>query len=202
MKIFLIAVALLCGCMACNRSAPTMSKLPDNAVILAFGDSLTYGTGASAQHDYPSVLAQMSGREVINEGVPGELSAQGRQRLPALLDEYRPDLLILIHGGNDILQQIAAEQTRDNLKAMIAEARQRNIPIVILGVPAFGVVFLRSAKIYEEIAASEGVPSDLDTVPNILANNALKSDAVHPNDSGYRHLAENIAALLQKHGAL
>lgn len=202
MKIFLIAVALLCGCMACNKSAPTINKLPDNAVILAFGDSLTYGTGASAQHDYPSILAQISGREVINEGVPGELSAQGRQRLPALLDEYRPNLLILIHGGNDILQQIAVDQTRDNLKAMIAEARQRNIPVVMLGVPAFGIVFLQSAKVYEELAASEGVPNDLDSVPSILANNALKSDAVHPNDAGYRLLAENIAALLQKHGAL
>jgi lysophospholipase L1-like esterase len=202
MKIFLIAVALLCGCIACNKPAPAFSKLPDNAVILAFGDSLTYGTGASAQHDYPSILAQMIGREVINEGVPGEISADGRKRLPALLDDYQPNMVILIHGGNDILQQIAVEQTLDNLKAMIAEARQRNIPVVMLGVPAFGIVFLHSAKVYEELAASEGVSSDLDTVPNILANNELKSDAVHPNDLGYRRLAENIATLLQKHGAL
>jgi lysophospholipase L1-like esterase len=202
MKIFLIAVALFCGCIACNKPAPTFSKLPDNAVILAFGDSLTYGTGASAQHDYPSILAQMTGRDVINEGLPGELSAEGRQRLPALLDEYQPNLVILIHGGNDILKQVAAEQTRENLKAMIAEARQRNIPVLMLGVPAFGIVFLHSAKVYEELAVSEGVPSDLDTVPIILANNELKSDAVHPNDLGYRRLAENIATLLQKHGAL
>lgn len=201
MKIYLMAVVLL-ACIACNKPAPTMSKLPDNAVILAFGDSLTYGTGASAQHDYPSILAQMIDREVINEGVPGEISAEGRQRLPASLDEYRPGLLILIHGGNDILKQIAVEQTRDNLKAMIAEARQRNIPVVMLGVPAFGIVFLHSAKFYEELAESEGIASDLEIVPNILADNTLKSDAVHPNDQGYQRLAENIAALLQKHGAL
>jgi lysophospholipase L1-like esterase len=163
---------------------------------------LTYGAGASAQHDYPNVLAEMSGREVVNAGVPGELSGQGRQRLPALLDEYRPGLLILIHGGNDILQKIAAEQTRDNLKAMIAEARQRNVPVVMLGVPAFGIVFLHSAKVYEELVQSEAIPSDLDSLPKILASNELKSDAVHPNDQGYRQLAENIVALLQKHGAL
>ena len=201
MKIYLMVVVLL-ACIACNQPAPKLSKLPDNAVILAFGDSLTYGTGASAQHDYPSILAQMIGREVINEGVPGEISSEGRQRLPALLDEYRPDLLILIHGGNDILKQITAEQTRDNLKAMIAEARLRNIPVVMLGVPAFGIVFLHSAKFYEELAESEGIASDLEIVPNILAANTLKSDAVHPNDQGYQRLAENIAALLQKHGAL
>lgn len=201
MKIFLIAVAALC-CIACNKPAPTLSTLPDKAVILAFGDSLTYGTGASAQHDYPSTLARIIGREVINAGLPGELSAGGRQRLPALLDDYQPNLLILIHGGNDILQQVAAEQTRENLKAMIAEAKQRNVPLVMLGVPAFGVVFLHSATFYEELARSEEIPIDLDSLPNILASNELKSDAVHPNDVGYRRLAENIAVLLQKLGAL
>lgn len=110
--------------------------------------------------------------------------------------------MILIHGGNDILRQIAADQTRDNLKAMIDEARQRNIPTIMLGVPKFGLVFLRSAEFYAELAQTEGIVGDLEALPNILAANELKSDAVHPNDQGYRRLAENIAALLQKQGAL
>lgn len=201
MKKLMLGFALLC-CIACHKSTPQLNKLPENAVILAFGDSLTYGTGASAQHDYPSILAQLTGREVINAGVPGEISQEGRQRLPALLDEVRPGLLILIHGGNDILRQIAADQTRDNLKAMIDEARQRNIPTIMLGVPKFGLVFLRSAEFYAELAQTEGIVGDLEALPNILAANELKSDAVHPNDQGYRRLAENIAALLQKQGAL
>jgi lysophospholipase L1-like esterase len=201
MQKWIIGFALLC-CAACNNTAPLLGKLPTDAVILAFGDSLTYGTGASAQHDYPSVLAQLTGHEVINAGVPGEISQDGRQRLPALLDEVRPGLLILIHGGNDILRQIAADQTRDNLKAMINEAKQRHIPVVMLGVPKFGLVFLHSAEFYAELAKSEAVASDLETLPNILAANELKSDAIHPNDQGYQRLAENIAALLQKQGAL
>jgi len=201
MQKWIIGFALLC-CAACNNTAPLLGKLPADAVILAFGDSLTYGTGASAQHDYPSILAQLTGHEVINAGVPGEISQEGRQRLPALLDEVRPGLLILIHGGNDILRQIAAEQTRDNLKAMIDEARQRHIPVVMLGVPKFGLVFLHSAEFYTELAKSEGVASDLETLPNILAANELKSDAIHPNDQGYQRLAESIASLLQKQGAL
>lgn len=192
---------MLC-CVGCNNSSPALSKLADDAVILAFGDSLTYGTGATADHDYPSVLAQLSGREVINEGVPGEISAEGRQRLPALLDEYRPNLLILIHGGNDILRQLPSEQTRENLKAMIADAKQRGIQVLMLGVPKFGLVMLHSAEFYAEVAESEAIVGDLETLPNILASNELKSDTVHPNNQGYRRLAENIASLLKEQGAL
>lgn len=201
MQKWIIGFALLC-CLGCHKTAAMLSKLPDDAVILAFGDSLTYGTGASSQHDYPHILAQLIGHEVINAGVPGEISGEGRQRLPALLDEYHPGLLILIHGGNDILRQIPADQTRDNLKAMIAEAKQRNISVVLIGVPKFGLVFLHSAEFYAELAKSENVPSDLESLPDILSSNELKSDTIHPNDQGYQRLAENIAALLQKQGAL
>lgn len=201
MKKWIIGLILL-GLMACGQEAPKLSKLPEDAVILAFGDSLTYGTGAAAERDYPAILAALSGREVINAGVPGEISSEGRQRLPALLDEYQPNLLILIHGGNDILRQINAEETRANLTAMIAAAKQRNIAVVMLGVPKFGLILLHSAEIYAELAQSEQVPIDLDTLPSILSTNELKSDAVHPNDQGYQKLAENIAGLLREQGAL
>lgn len=195
-------VWLLLLCVACGKTEPMLSKLPEDAVVLAFGDSLTYGTGATKDHDYPNVLAELTGLEVINSGVPGEISAEGRERLPELLDEYEPDLLILIHGGNDFLRKIPNEQTRDNLKTMIAEAKQRNISVVLVGVPEFGLILLHSAQMYAEIAEAERIPSELEIVPDILASNALKSDPVHPNDQGYRQLAEKIADLLKEQGAL
>lgn len=187
---------------ACNRQPQMLSKLPEDAVILAFGDSLTYGTGAAAGEDYPSRLAALTGRQVVNAGVPGEISAEGRQRLTALLDEQQPGLVLLIHGGNDILRNVAADETRENLKAMIADARQRNIQVAMLGVPKFGLVFLKSADFYRELAASEAVPIDLDTLPTILADNGLKSDTVHPNGQGYQKLADAVFRLLQDQGAL
>ncbi len=201
MKKWLFASVLL-FLTACGQQPPALTKLSDDAVILAFGDSLTYGTGATAEHDYPHILAQMSGREVINAGVPGEISQQGLQRLPELLDEHQPNLLILIHGGNDILRKLPASQTQNNLKAMIDEAKRRQIQVVLLGVPEFGLVFLHSAKFYEELAQAENIANDMKTLPEILANSALKSDTVHPNDQGYQRLAENIASLLKEQGAL
>ena len=171
-------------------------------MIVAFGDSLTYGAGASPQHDYPAVLAELSGHTVINAGISGEISAEGLQRLPELLDEIQPQLLLLIHGGNDILRKLPAEQTREHLRAMIRAAKERHIDVVMLGVPTPGLVLLRSADFYAELADAEQVPIDVEALPDILANKTLKSDAIHPNDGGYRQMAERILALLYGSGAL
>lgn len=199
-KVFLAFVFLLLS--ACNKSDPVFEKLPEDAVILAFGDSLTYGTGASKTADYPAVLSDLSSREVINEGIPGELSRDGLIRLPSLLDQYQPELLILIHGGNDLLRKIPQQQTRDNLKQMINEAYQRNIKVVMLGVPKFNLFLLSSAEFYQQLAEELKAPIDLEILPQILSNNQLKSDTIHPNEKGYRLMAESIFNLLVNTGAL
>lgn len=203
--IFLFLLLLL---TACGKSEKVFSKLPDDAVIMAFGDSITYGTGADKAQSYPSILAQLSSHTVINNGVPGEISADGLTRLPALLDQQHPQLLILIHGGNDILRNIPREQTAANLTSMIAEAKKRNIKVVMLGVPTFGLFSVvglsnfESAQIYQQVAEAEKVPIDLKSLPEIVSKQELKSDQVHPNAQGYQRLAEAVFKLLQDTGAL
>ncbi|MFZ2168755.1 MAG: GDSL-type esterase/lipase family protein [Methylococcaceae bacterium] len=199
-KSLLLAIFLLLG--ACSEPSKTLTKLPEDAVILAFGDSLTYGTGASPGHDYPGILAGLTAREVINEGVPGEISADGLKRLPALLDQYQPELLILIHGGNDMLRNIPNEQTVDNLSRMIAEATSRQIEVVMLGVPKLNLLTLNSADFYQTVADTRQTLIDLNTLPDILGDNNLKSDFIHPNDAGYQLMANNIFNLLKQAGAL
>ncbi len=200
MKIYLL---LLIGLLtACSKPPETLTRLPDDAVILAFGDSLTYGTGASSGHDYPSILAALATREVINEGVPGEISEDGLKRLPELLDEYQPKLLILIHGGNDMLRKIPGQQTAENLRKMIAEAKNRGIAVLMLGVPEPNLFLLDSADFYQTVAETDHVPADLNTLPDILGNKDLRSDIAHPNDAGYQLMAENIFNLLKQAGAL
>lgn len=191
-------MALIFGC---TEQPKSLGKLPEDAVILAFGDSLTYGTGASSKHDYPNVLAELAHREVINEGIPGEISADGLKRLPDLLDEYQPKLLILIHGGNDILKKIPEQITEKNIEDMIAVAKSRNIDVLLLGVPEPGLMLLKSASFYETIVEQNDVLSDLDTLPSVLGSNNLKSDLIHPNDNGYRQVATNIYDLLNDSGA-
>ncbi len=187
---------------ACENPSPVFEKLSPDAIILAFGDSLTYGSGASQNETYPAILSALSSHEIINAGIPGEISRSGLYRLPSLLDEYQPELLILIHGGNDMLRRIPQQQTTDNLKQMINEAKLRNIKVVMLGVPEFKLFLLSSAEFYQLVADEHKVPIDLETLPKILSTNYLKSDAIHPNNKGYRLLAESIYNLLIDSGAL
>src|SRR5688572_4534945 len=112
---FLLALALA----ACGGSTPKIGKLPADAVLLAFGDSLTFGTGASPDESYPAQLERIIGRKVVNAGVPGELSARGLERLPAVLDEVRPAVLLLCHGSNDFLQRLDDARAAENVRAMV-----------------------------------------------------------------------------------
>lgn len=199
-KIFLLVILLLLS--ACGKSTAVFEKLSPDAVILSFGDSLTYGTGASKNADYPSVLSKLSSHKVVNAGIPGEISRSGLIRLPGLLDQHQPELMILIHGGNDILRKISEQQTRDNLNQMINLASQREIKVVMLGVPKPSLLLLSSSEIYRQVAETQKIPVDLNTLPEILSSNDLKSDAIHPNNEGYKLMAENIFNLLVRSGAL
>ncbi|TJZ74265.1 arylesterase [Chitiniphilus eburneus] len=190
---------LILLCVACSR--PTLPRLAPDATVLAFGDSLTYGTGANERQAYPAVLAGLIGRTVINEGAPGETSAQGRERLAEVLDETRPALVILCLGGNDFLQRLPPGETAANLRAMLEELRRRKIAVLLVGVPQPGLR-LTTAPLYAELADEFKLPLEDEALGDILSQRTLKSDTVHPNADGYRVLAEAIRDSLERHGAL
>jgi lysophospholipase L1-like esterase len=129
------------------------------------------------------------------------VSSRGLQRLPGVLEQTRPALVVLCHGGNDILRKQPLDRTTANLREMIGLARASGAQVVLLGVPRFGL-FLDSAKFYAEVAELEAVPLEADAISDILSDNALKSDAVHPNTRGYAVLAEAVYSLLRERGAL
>lgn len=193
----LLGTLLLCSCQKTDKLTP----LAADAVILAFGDSLTYGTGAEQAESYPAVLAALTGRQVINAGVAGEVSQEGRSRLSSVLDETRPALLILCLGGNDFLRRLDPAQIKENLRAMIQSAREREIAVVLIGVPTLGFG-LQVPELYAEVAREAGIPLEGDILEEILSDPALKSDPIHPNAAGYKELAVALAALLKERVAL
>ncbi len=199
-KTLLLFVAIFTT-FSCSDTSTKLSPLSVDAKILAFGDSLTYGTGAGNEQDYPTLLAKMTNLTIINEGIPGEISNKGLERLPALLEIHHPDLLILIHGGNDILRKRSRNELKQNILNMIVESQQRNIEVVLLGVPEPGI-FLKSAKVYEELADETKIPAELKLLANILGDRSLKSDAAHQNAEGYQALDQGIFKFLKDHGAL
>lgn len=191
---------LLLPLLACEKPAG-MTQLRPNDVILAFGDSLTSGTGADAKTNYPEQLGKLIGRRVINAGIPGEVSAEGARRLPGLLDTHKPSLLLLLHGGNDLLQKRSEAELKDNLRRMYEAAHQRGIDVVMIAVPRPGLL-PGDAPVYQELAKELNIPLLEDALTQLLKNNGYKSDAVHLNAAGYEMLARNIADFLKQLGAI
>jgi len=186
--------------MACSSGAKS-PRLANDAVILAFGDSLTFGTGATPAESYPAVLERLIGRRVVNSGVPGEVTGEGLSRLSEVLDKEKPALLILCHGGNDMLRHLDKQLTAGNLRAMIRLAQERGVAVVIISVPSPGLA-LSPPTFYRETAAEMKIPFDENTLAKVLSDSSLKSDYIHPNAAGYRRLAESIADLLVRSGAV
>jgi lysophospholipase L1-like esterase len=192
-----LALLLLAGC----GSESSLPRLAPGAVILAFGDSLTEGTGAGAGESYPAVLEMLSGRRVVNEGIRGEESDAGLERLAQVLAQVNPDLVILGHGGNDFLRKRDLARTEANLRRMVELVRERHASVVLVGIPKPGI-FLGTHPLYERIAESMGVPLEGDIMPEVLGDSDLKSDPFHPNAAGYREVAAALHRLLQDSGAL
>ena len=195
----LAIVALLLA--ACGPKAPKVARLDPAAVVLAFGDSLTFGTGASRQEAYPAVLERLISRKVVGAGVPGETSEEGLRRLPGVLEEVKPQLLVLCHGGNDFLRKMGEESAAANVREMIRLAQSRGIAVVLVATPkpGFGT---SKVKFYEEIGKELAIPVENDILADVLGSRSLKSDLVHPNAKGYEKIAEAVADLLKDAGAL
>ena len=193
-----LALSLHLVLAACDSGPPKLAKLPADGV----GDSLTHGTGAGAEASYPAALQTLIGRRVVRAGVPGEVTAEGLARLPGVLRDADPELLILIHGGNDLLRRWPRADTRANLRAMVRLARARGVAVVVIGVPDLGEVLGRSAGFYAELAEALDLHYDGEALLAILKQSNLKSYAIHLNAKGYRKLAEGVAALLRRSGAI
>lgn len=194
----LLALAAL---SACAERSPNLPRLGPDDVVLAFGDSLTYGTGANAGESYPEVLSHMIGRTVVASGVPGERTAGGLARLAGVLDAHRPKIMLLCLGGNDMLRKVGADETEANLREIIETAREQDVAVVLIGVPQLAL-FGGAADFYQRIADDYALPYEGDVLPRILRNSEYKADPVHPNAKGYQMLATALAEVLKNGGAI
>jgi acyl-CoA thioesterase-1 len=195
-----LALALFAALAGCGRS-PQLAPLARDAVVLAFGDSLTYGTGAGEAQSYPAQLEQLIARRVVRSGVPGEVTAAALARLPGALEAHAPKLLILCIGGNDFLRNLSKSAAAQNVRAMVALAKARGIDVLLIGTPEKGITVTPPA-FYAEIAEAYDIPYEGKVIGQVLRDNALKSDPIHPNAQGYRLIAVRVAELLREAGAI
>lgn len=197
--IFLGLVIVLSSFVMLKNNDSTLNRLKDDAVILSFGDSLTNGFGASEGASYPEHLARKIGLKIIKSGVNGETSSEGLQRLPQLL-ENKPDMVILCHGGNDILQKLSVPVLKSNLLQMVQLIKDSGAKVILIGVPEFSLYSLGVHSVYSEVADEQDLILEEKSLKYIESHRSLKSDYVHPNDKGYEHMAQSVVEVLQEHG--
>ena len=186
---------------SCGAKTPKIAKLDANAVVLAFGDSLTFGYGAAPAEAYPAVLSGLIGRAVVASGVPGETSDAGLERLPRALENSQAKLMILCHGGNDFLQHRDEASVIANLRAMVKLARDRGAAVVLVATPKANMG-ISVPPFYAEIAKEFGIPIESEVMKKVLSTGSLKSDLIHPNAKGYARIAADVAKLIRASGAV
>ena len=190
---------------ACSRAPIRGRPVPAGAPVLAVGDSLTHGTGATPETSYPAVLAGLPGWQVTNAGVPGDTTEQAVQRLPALLAAATPALVLLCIGGNNLLRRIDEGTTRSHIQRMLALVQAAGAQVLLIAVtrPSLAARFtgnLTDHPMYGELAEALRVPLHRQGWSEVLADEQLRADAIHANAQGYAAFARGLLATLRATG--
>lgn len=167
--------------------------------IIAFGDSLIAGVGATPGNDLVSVLARRTGMDIVNAGVSGDTTADGLARLEKDVLQREPKVVIICLGGNDILRSVPAEIAMNNLKEIIRKIHAKEAGVLLLGIKGgVGPFGSRYSEDYGKLASEEKVSFLPDILGGIMGDASLMSDEIHPNDKGYALIADKAAPLLRK----
>lgn len=177
--------------------------------LLVLGDSLAAGYGLEPGEALPArieaALKEM-GRDtrVVNGGVSGETSSGARTRLAWTVEAARPDAVIVITGGNDILRNLSLSVTEANLDAMLKDLSERKIPVVLAGIKPFGpapdAARDKLAKRYEALFQTLARRHKTLLDPFILEGAAgkpglMQNDGLHPSAMGADLIAKRLAPL-------
>ncbi len=165
--------------------------------IIAFGDSLTSGYGASAGEDYPSRLSALANTTVVNAGVSGDTTDSALERLESDVLLRNPRIVIVGLGGNDYLRGAAISSTEANLRTIVRRIQGAGAMVVLLGFkfPSFNANY---ESMYERVGEEEGCLLIPEMLAGITTDPSMKSDEIHPNARGYELMAKRVAGPLQK----
>jgi len=157
--------------------------------IICFGDSLTFGTGALRDKSYPSRLAEMIGRPVINAGIPGDTTARALQRLERDVLSQSPRIVLITLGGNDLKNGVDKQTAFKNLREIVEKIQAQHALVIIGG---FNMLFWDRgyADAYEKLTEDTGAVLVPDILGGIMGHQELMSDRIHPNGAGYEIMAK------------
>ncbi len=167
---------------------------PQNETIVAFGDSLVQGVGASKGKDLFSEVSRITQKRIINMGVSGNTTADGLARLDEVIDA-KPGVVIVVLGGNDYLRQVPRAETFQNLRTIVARLQKAGAVVIVAGVRG-GIVSDNFEEEYESLTEEYKTGYVSNILKGLIGRDAYMSDTIHPNDAGYALIAERIAPLI------
>jgi len=173
-----------------GREGEIVNYPTKNGPIVAFGDSLVEGVGSTRGNDFVSVLSRSVGEPIINLGVAGDTTEDGIVRLSEVI-ELEPRITILLLGGNDFLRRISRDETFANLESIITRLQSSGSLVVLLGVRG-GVLTDGYAREYKALARKTGSVYVENVLDGIFGNAQLMADGIHPNDDGYKIIADKV----------
>ena len=200
---------LLCGLLlaatplAHGQSAGQTDAGRGNApVLLVVGDSVSAGYGLSNGQGWVTLLSSRLETEgyryrVVNASISGDTTAGGRARLPALLAQHKPAVVIVELGGNDALRGGKLATTRENLDAMVAASQAAGAKVLVVGMevpPNYGPAYAREFKeLFASVAAARKVP----LAPSFFAGfgedlSYFQPDRIHPTAQAQPRLLDNV----------
>ncbi|MCH2202752.1 MAG: GDSL-type esterase/lipase family protein [Fuerstiella sp.] len=196
----MIRIVPLLLLLACGCGSPSLTNNPPrNLTICCFGDSLVTGVGASAREttSYPAQLGRILNAEVTNWGASGDTTIDGVNRL-GRFNDHKFGIVVVTLGGNDILRRVNWQETKENLAMIFSELTSTGNFVVFTGV--VGPLNRARSKHYGTLCDIHGVLYVPDILDGITSNSGLLADQIHPNDDGYRLMAERIAKALRSVG--
>lgn len=163
---------------------------PSAVTVVAFGDSLTAGVGTTGDNDYVSVLSNRTGVAIINAGRSGDTTATALARIDGAVLSRDADIVIVLLGGNDLLQSVPVQQRIDNITTIVQRIRGDGAAVILVG--------LGNGSLDPFEGALPGIASQTSStlVPAILEGiigvSSLMADLIHPNNAGHAIIADRI----------
>lgn len=192
-----ISIFSVCAWLIFGRETEITNIDSTGTDIIAFGDSLIEGVGATEGMALPDQLSRKWGRPVINAGVAGETTRDGLARIDTVLEDTHPRIIILSLGGNDFLKKIPRDETEKNLGRLIEKMQARGAMVMLLGVRS-GIIGGGFDDEFEALSDRYGTLYVEDILSGIFGDSRFMSDPVHPNNQGYGIIADRIARAFEE----
>lgn len=198
-RVFVVCILIICVFVAAYfiyKPQDKIANYPSSGTdIIAFGDSLVFGTGSTQGGGFVRMLSEDLNTNIINLGVSGETTKSALNRLWQI-SKYRPKVVILLLGGNDFLNRVPEEEIFKNLEQIIETIHQTNAIVLLLGLKE-GTSNKRHRELFEELVEKYGTAYVPNIFDGVFGRSELMSDNLHPNDKGYRIIADRIKPVLQ-----